>query len=158
MTDATRQRWIAFGLVTVGAFAIFLAALPDGITGGDAGELTVAAYFLGIPHPPGYPTWCLAAHPFTWIPFGSIAWRVALSSAVFGALAAGLVSLIVMELCEAVQPAMRYCTRTLCGACLAGLVFATAKPVYEQAVIAEVYMLNALCLTIVRLFPAALDG
>lgn len=137
MTDATRQRWIAFGLVTLVAFAIFLAALPSGITGGDAGELTVAAYFLGIPHPPGYPTWCLAAHPFTWIPYGSIAWRVALSSAVFGALACGVVALIVHAI-----------TRRWDVCLVTGLVLAYSAPFYSQATIAEVYALNALCFSL----------
>lgn len=133
MSDVTRQRWIAFGLVTVGAFAVFLAALPEGITGGDAGELSVAAYFLGIPHPPGYPTWCLAAHPFTWIPFGSIAWRVALSSAVFGALTCGIVALIIHRL-----------TRRWEAAIVAGMALVYSRPFYSQATIVEVYALNAL--------------
>lgn len=114
------------------AFFLFFLCLPRTITGGDAGELTVAAYFLGIPHPPGYPTWCLAAHPFTWIPWGSVAWRVALSSAVFGALACSVVGLIVFEL-----------TATAWAGFVAGVLLACARPFYEQAIIAEVYTLNA---------------
>lgn len=123
----------AFLTTSVLSFFIFSLALPATITGEDAGELTVAAYFLGIPHPPGYPTWCLMAHPFTWLPWGTAAFRVALASAVYGALAAGMVSLITFELCASAFASV-----------LAGMCFACARPVFDQAVITEVYMLNAL--------------
>jgi len=117
------------------ALVMYGLCLPDSITGEDAGELTVAAYFLGIPHPPGYPTWCLAAHPFTWIPLGSVAWRVALSSAVFGAAAVGLTSLLVSRMTKQVWPGF-----------IAGMLFAVSKPMFTQCVVAEVYALNALCM------------
>ncbi|MBW2474999.1 MAG: DUF2723 domain-containing protein, partial [Deltaproteobacteria bacterium] len=45
---------------------------------------------LGVPHPPGYPTYTLLGWLFTRLPFGSIAWRVNLLSSVSTAAAAAL--------------------------------------------------------------------
>src|SRR5690554_1259528 len=71
---------------------------PITVTGEDSGEFIGAAYSLGIPHPPGYPTWCLMAHPFTWIPTASVAAWVNFSSAFFGAVTVLLVVLIIIQL------------------------------------------------------------
>lgn len=89
---------------------------------------------MGIPHPPGYPAWCLAAHPFTWLPVGSVVWSVAFSSAVFAALAAGMTGLIAAELTTTARRGM-----------LAGLLFSVSIPMFSQALIPEVYALNILC-------------
>src|SRR5690606_34852128 len=84
--------------VFVAALAVYWTTLPPTVTGEDAGELIVAAYTLGIPHPPGYPLWTMLAHIFTYLPFGSIAWRVALASAFFGAATSSVVYLIGRQL------------------------------------------------------------
>ena len=119
------------------ALAVYCLTLARTVTGEDSGELITAAWSLGIPHPPGYSLWCLLAHVFTWLPMGVVAWRVALFSAACAAAAV-------------------YCTVLLvravgCGrwaACAAGLALAFSREFWEQAVIAEVYSLNALCVTL----------
>ena len=76
LQPATR---IDYGLaIGTGLLALFLylVTLAPSVTGEDSGELIGAAYSLGVPHPPGYPVWTLLAHAFTWIPVGSIGWRV----------------------------------------------------------------------------------
>ena len=51
--------------------------------GVDGGELLVAAHGLGIPHPPGYPTYTLLLRSFaTLVPIGDFAFRGTLLSAV----------------------------------------------------------------------------
>lgn len=132
----TRSELIAAAAAGLFAFALYFYSLPQVITGEDAGELTTAAFTLGIPHPPGYPTWCLLAHPFTWIPFGTVAWRVALSSAVFGALAVFMTSLIAARL-----------TKNAPAALFAGVFLALTPSMYSQSIIADVYALNVLVLT-----------
>ena len=66
------------------AGAAFLVPNAPGIF--DAGELTAAAIELGGSHPPGQPLHALLAHSFTWLPFGTLAFRIALFSAVTEAL------------------------------------------------------------------------
>ncbi|MFH1073526.1 MAG: DUF2723 domain-containing protein, partial [Candidatus Firestonebacteria bacterium] len=53
---------------------------------GDGGELISAAYLLGIPHSPGYPLFCLLGKIFSFLPVGTIAFRVNLTAAFFAAL------------------------------------------------------------------------
>jgi len=54
------------------------------------------ARYAGVAHPPGFPLWTLYAWLFTvLLPFSNLAWRIAVSSAVAGALACGLIALIV---------------------------------------------------------------
>ncbi len=56
---------------------------------GDPTEYTFIAHVLGIAHPPGYAFFTLLGRLFqTLVPFGSIAWRMHLLSAVVGTLAA----------------------------------------------------------------------
>lgn len=114
------------------ALAVYLATLAPAVSGEDSGELIAAAYTMGVPHPPGYPLWCLLGKLFTYIPLGSVAWRVNLSSAVCASAAVFLVALLVIHL-----------TRNRLAAFGAALVLAFSFEFWEQAVIAEVYALNA---------------
>ena len=87
------------------AMGVYLYSLPQSITLEDAGELVVAADYLGVPHPPGYPLWTFLAWFFQWI-FNAVefrgypnpAWPVALMSAFFGSLSCGLVAVCIRKL------------------------------------------------------------
>lgn len=129
--------WAHFAAISAAflAFSLYCATLAPTITGEDAGELVTAAYTLGIPHPSGYPLWCLMAHMFTWLPWGEVAWRVALLSAVFGA---GTVYLTVLLLFRMTGKAL--------AAFLAGLLLTASRQMWEQSTYAEVYTLNAFLL------------
>ncbi|MFP4501616.1 MAG: protein O-mannosyl-transferase family [Candidatus Hydrogenedentota bacterium] len=131
----TRADLFTAGACTLAALAVYVVTLAPTVTGEDSGEFIVSAYALGIPHPPGYPLWCLWGHAFTWLPLGEIAWRVNLSSAVAAAGAVGLLVLIIR---------MLGCGRV--GATAGALAFAFSREFWEQATIAEVYALNALLL------------
>nr|XP_028586377.1 transmembrane protein 260 isoform X3 [Podarcis muralis] len=77
------------GAVGAGVAALYVAALPLAVPGGDSGELITAAYELGVAHPPGYPLFTLLAKlAIELLPFGSVAFRVNLLCAVLGAAAA----------------------------------------------------------------------
>ncbi len=114
-------------------YVLYVTSLPIMVTGEDSGEFIGAAYFLGIPHPPGYPTWCLMAHPFTWQPGLGAAYCVSNSSAFFGAVTVLLVVLIIIQL-----------THNPWAAVVGGLALAVSREFWQQAVIAEVYTLNTL--------------
>ncbi len=131
------RHYLTAALVAAIALTVYAIELPPTVTGEDSGELTTAAYTLGIPHPPGYPIWCLFTHPFTYIPHGSVAWRVALASAAFSSAAVFLVALLAMKL-----------TRSAIGGATAGVALAFSREFWEQAVIAEVYGLNSLFLVL----------
>lgn len=66
---------------------IYLLTLAPSVTFFDSGEFITAISCLGSPHSPGYPLFVNYAKPFTWLPFGSVAFRVNFATAVSGALA-----------------------------------------------------------------------
>ena len=123
---------------------VYLLTLASTITwahdGADGGDLITAAYTLGVPHPPGYPTYCLLGWLFTHLPLRNVAWRLNLMSAVGAALAA-------LGLCAAVLEWRRGRQEVDNDAVIAGLGAAWGLafvPVFwSQALIAEVYAVNA---------------
>ena len=101
---------------------------------GDSGELTAAAYNLGIAHPPGYPLYLLSAKAFTILfPFGEIAFRVNVFSGVFAALT-----------CVEVYLISRLLGQNRFAAALTGFVSGLALSFWSQAVIAEIYTMAAM--------------
>jgi len=66
---------------------IYLLTLAPSVTFFDSGEFITAISCLGSPHSPGYPLFINFAKPFTWLPFGSVAFRVNFATAISGALA-----------------------------------------------------------------------
>ncbi len=76
-------------------FGLYLRTLNPSVGLYDAGDMTTAAALLGIPHPPGYPFYCLFGKLITYIfPFGNIAYRINMLSALCGSLACFFVFLI----------------------------------------------------------------
>lgn len=134
------DRWIAAGLVAV-CGAVYVGTLCPTVYVEGTGELISAAHFLGIAHPPGYPLFCLVARLFSvLVPVGSVAYRINLASAAFGALAVGVLYLLLRRL-----------TDHRCAALAASLCFGLSRTFWSQAVIAEVYTLNALFLAVLLL-------
>src|SRR5438105_3025287 len=126
-----RADWLQAAVVAVALFALYAATAPRTVALEDDGLFILSSYFLGIEHPPGYPLFTLIGHLFTYLPFGAVAYRVHLASALFGALTGGAAWL---------------CARALIGARLPAYLAAFAlgvSPVFwSQAIIAEVYTLN----------------
>ncbi len=130
---------LAGGVVAALVFGLYLATLApttlpyDLPNLRDAGVLQVKAAVLGIPDYTGYPTWVMLGKLFTFLPFGDVAYRVNLSSAVYGALAVLFLYLIGLRL-----------SRRVFAAAAGALAFGVSPVFWSQAVIAEVYTLNAL--------------
>jgi hypothetical protein len=138
-------------LTSVTALGVYLLTLAPDLTfanyGRDGGELITAATTLGIPHPPGYPSYVLLGKLFSMLPLGTVAFRFNLFSAVAMALAAGFVTAIArheMQRRRSRKEASGWTHLTVPLA--AGLTFAFMPLVWSQALIAEVYALNTLFL------------
>lgn len=128
------------------AFVLYLRTLtptvlyyerPDLI---DAAMLQVHSYVLGITHPTGYPTWTMFVHLFTYLPFGDPAYRANLTSAVFGAVAVFLLFFAGLRL-----------SARAWAAAVGALAFAAGNTFWSQAIIAEVYTLNAAFVSLIIL-------
>lgn len=91
-----RTDWLSFGVTAALVLMVYLFTLAPNVTLEFSGIFSVGAMYAGVPHPPGYPLWTVYSWLFTvFLPFSNIAWRVAFSSAVAGALACGTVALMV---------------------------------------------------------------
>jgi hypothetical protein len=77
---------------------IYLLTLAPSVTFFDSGEFITAVASLGTAHSPGYPLFVNYAKPFTFLPFGSIAFRVNLATAISAALACYGVFLLTFHL------------------------------------------------------------
>ena len=164
-----RADWIAFGLTFLIALIVYTLTLAPTVTLEDSGELIVASDHLGVPHPPGYPIWSLLTWFFQWIfnfvtyrGYPNPAWGVGFCSAFSGALACGVLALLVS--CSGLQilhglkketDVLGEKTESL-FCCVAGissgLLLAFSQGMWSQSVIAEVYALNILFQTAVLLF------
>ena len=124
---------------------LYLHTLAPGLTwafdGADGGDLVTAAATGGVPHPSGYPTYLLIADLFLKLPVGSLAYRTNLFSGVCTVVTALMIYKI-----------MRSLDQTIFSASVASLVFGTFPLVWSQAIITEVYALNALFVTILLYF------
>ena len=152
--------------VFLASFAVYSATAARSLVWGDSAEFVSVAHTLGIAHPPGYPLYTLLGALAVRFPFGTPFLRMSLLSGLFAAAAAAVAALVVWTVTAAAtftgggrdgragsrsrpsRPA-----RAL-GALLAGLTVAFGPTFWSQAVVPEVYSLNALLLLAVTLLAA----
>ncbi|HTO11605.1 MAG TPA: DUF2723 domain-containing protein [Candidatus Binatia bacterium] len=129
----TRAAVIGAAAAGVVPLAFYLLTLSPTVNGGDSGEFITVAWVLGVAHPSGYPLHTLLATVMTLLPLGSVAWRVALLSALCDAGAAVLLFRAVVLL-----------GGDLAAGLLAAGLFAFAPLIWPYAITAEVFALNNL--------------
>ena len=156
------------GAVFLIALLLYSWTLAPTVTPTDSGELILAAYGLGVAHPPGVPLWVMLTHLASLVPVGSVAVRINFSSAVFAALACAMLTLVVAELvvtasCFAVPRRRNKAARQsnkldisnvggllmFAPAVGAGLLMAFSRTLWAYATITEVYALNALLILLI---------
>ena len=144
------QAILCAAVVGVVCLGFYLATLAPGLTwahdSGDGGELAAAASTLGIAHPPGYPTYVLLAHLFTRLPVGEVATRTNLFSAFC---AAGTSVLMAWTTARQVG----HWASAACSA----LALALTPILWSQAVVTEVYALNAFLTTLLLTLVVAVQ-
>ncbi|MBI5879503.1 MAG: DUF2723 domain-containing protein [Chloroflexi bacterium] len=152
---AGRADRIAAILTGAVALCVYLLTLAPDLLPGDSGEFQMAAPLLSIVHPTGYPLYLLSAKAFTLIPFGTLAYRVNLFSAVTGALAVGVLCYAIIATLARVQIAPTL--RRIVGVAFA-LAFAFTPTFWAQATEAEVYALHALFVVALIGIAASIDA
>jgi hypothetical protein len=142
---AAARPYVLAALVFGAATACYVATLAPTVTFVDSGELIAAAKSLSVAHAPGFPLYIVVAHVSTWLPFGTVAERVHLASAVFAAVAAAVVALLALEILRRQTPSRGREQAVWAGASAAlsgGLLFAFSRTLWSYATEAEVYSLN----------------
>ncbi|MDH3346230.1 MAG: DUF2723 domain-containing protein, partial [Kiritimatiellaceae bacterium] len=151
------------------ALVVYTLTLQPTVGLEDSGELIVASDYLGVPHPPGYPIWTLLTWAFQWVfhkvtyhGYPNPAWAVNFFSAFSGAMACGILAMLVSRSGMDFLRNLKKETEVLgekteslfcCVAGIAsGLLLAFSQGMWSQSVIAEVYAPNILFQTAVLLF------
>ena len=117
----------------LGPLALYVLTMPRTVVLEDDGLFLMAGAHLGVAHPPGYPLYTFIVYLFTLLPFGSAAFLGHLSSAVLGASACGCVYVCGRLIGASPIPALT-----------GSLLFAASEHFWAQAIVTEVYTLNAL--------------
>ena len=133
MARAGLKDALLFGAAALGPLALYVATLPRTVVLEDDGLFLMAGASLGVAHPPGYPLYTLVCHLFMQLPFATPAVSGHLSSAVPGALACAMVAVCARQL-----------GASRCAALAGAWLLGASEHFWSQAIIAEVYTLNAL--------------
>jgi hypothetical protein len=121
------------------ALILYLLTLAPTVYWSDSAELQRVAVTLEPPHPTGYPLYLLLGKIWTAVlPMRDAAWQMNLLSAVTAALAVGMVVWLTQRMSGRILPAVA-----------SGCVLAVAASFWSQAVVAEVYALHALLVTLI---------
>ena len=131
---------VLLGLLLLAVYTYTL--LPGLGYTGDTAKFQFLGEILGTPHPTGYPTYILLNHLFvTLFPLGTVAFRANLLSALF-AVAAVLF----------LWRTLRLLGQNHLVSFVASLLFGLTRAFWSQAIVAEVYTLNALFVAAVTYF------
>jgi len=122
-----------FACVAVPLLVLYAASAGSWPKADDAGELMTAAAGLGIAHPSGYPLLTLLGKAATYLPVGTVAYRLNLLVGLIGATACGLLAVLVLA-----------SARSALAGVLAGLAFGISPVIWGNSTNFEVYALNAL--------------
>lgn len=153
-----RTDWLSLSITTTLVLVVYLFTVVPNVALDFSGIFSTGAMYAGVPHPPGYPLWTLYAWLFTkLIPFSNIAWRVAVSSAVAGAITCGLIALMVsrsgLALIEGIPGLKRpnsrgeNALRIICGY-VAGMAFGFNGAFWCKAIVADPWPLSMLLFSI----------
>jgi hypothetical protein len=169
-----RADWAAFGLTAACALVVYIFTLAPEVTLEWSGIRSTAAWYGGVADPSGYPLWTLYAWVFGHLlPFGTIAWRMALSSAVAGAFACGAIALLIssgggrildgMGGFQRLPENQEAWLRIACGL-VAGMAIGLHRVFWSMSVIVETQSLSlalfslVLCLLLVWAYSPNNDG
>ncbi|MEK6647219.1 MAG: DUF2723 domain-containing protein [Candidatus Firestonebacteria bacterium] len=126
------------------SFFVYLHTLCPTIYVGDSGELIAAVYSMGIAHPSGYPIFCIFGKYFSFFIPGNFAFKINVITAFFASFSAVFLTLILFELLVYTFGAANLSNIPIvvCSV-ITGLCFSFSRTLWSQAVISEVYTLNA---------------
>jgi hypothetical protein len=126
------------------ALVLYTTTLAPTVLAADAGEFQFVAWLPGIAHPTGYPFYVLLGYFWTHLlPIGEVAWRMNLLSAACAALAVGVTYGVARQMIDATWPHTPAAARMMAAA-VSATTFAVTHTFWSQALVAEVYALQAL--------------
>ncbi len=130
-------RWFEIVLSLL-VFALYFATLSGHVGAADTFEFQVVMPQWGIAHPTGYPLFVTLGKVFSLLPLGSMAFRLNVFAALIATLAVWVIYRLIVLLTSDRLPAA-----------IAALMLAASTVFWSQAIVIEVYGLNALLVAVV---------
>lgn len=149
MAPAAAKNSLVFGITTVVALLVFLMTLAPQVTFGHSGIFSTAAMYPGPSTPSGHPLWAIVG--WAWMkvfPFGNIAWRLAVGSAVAAAIACGIVAVMVARVGGLIS-AKRDGSISAVSGIVAGLGLAFEQGFWSKAVVVDSWAFTGLLFTVI---------
>ncbi len=151
--------WLSFAVTALFTFIGYVLTMAPEVTLEWSGTLTTGAMYGGVGMSGGYPVWTIYSWLFIkLLPFGNPAWRVAVGSTVAGALACGLIALIVsrsgkilferMSAFERLAPREQNLIRGISGYA-AAMALGFSDALWEEALIADFWIMSVLLFALV---------
>jgi len=133
-----------YGILVLILGVVYVSTLLPGIGySGDAAKFQFVGRVLGTPHISGYPTYLILNHFFTKLfPIGSLAYKANLLSAIFS-IASSLFLFRILKDIFNLEKGIAFTT---------SLTFGLTPTLWSQSIVAEVYTLHILFVTIVFYF------
>jgi len=123
---------LALAFLFILTFALYVSAAARTVTFSDSGDFLMGISTVGNIHGPGYPLYLMSAKLFSWmVPFGSLAFRASLYSAIFASLTTCLIYWIVFRM-----------THSRVSGVVAGFAYAFSYTFWYESVIPETYAIN----------------
>ncbi|MBA7529260.1 hypothetical protein ES705_21455 [subsurface metagenome] len=133
-----------YGILVLILGVVYVSTLLPGVGySGDTAKFQFVGRVLGTPHGPGYPTYIVLNHLFTKLfPIGSLAYKANLLSALFS-IVSSLLLFHILKLLFNLKNSIAFIT---------SLTFGFTPALWSQSIVAEVYTLHILFVTIVFYF------
>jgi hypothetical protein len=96
--DAAVDSLVAVGAAAIVLFVYLATIYPGLVDIGDAAKFSFVGRVLGTPHAPGYPLYVMVSHLFSYLPWGTLAYRMNALSAIFGAAAVAMTCVVARQL------------------------------------------------------------
>lgn len=131
ISKVSRTDSILASLLTLGVLVLYIQTLVPSILDGEPGVYQYISSVLGIPDPPGFPLYMLLGYLWSLLPVGTLAYRMNLLSAFFGALTVDTLFITLR------QQKLHWL-----AALGAGLTLAIVPPFWEYSTLASKYTLH----------------
>ena len=148
-----RQVGIVAAALFVGSFLLYVSTMAPSVAPGDSAEFQFVPYILGIAHPPGYALYILLGKLFTFLPLGSVAYRMNLFTALCGALTVSLTYLIILQLSSGKKSSLAAQAPAILGAA----AFAVSANLWQHSTFTNAHTLTATLAALALLFLLAWD-
>ncbi len=135
------ELWVGI-VIFLMVFGVYLRTLSPLLIFGDSGDHISSAYLLGIPHPPGYPTYTMVGWLFShFLVLSNISMRVNITSAIFSSAAVFFLYLLILKLLPQPTGEMRKIRVEIIfsPAVITSLLFAFSHTFWRIAGYAKIY-------------------